>query len=107
MLCCVRAACGGASRGGLVEGQGCVYNVNTVEETNKKGREERETRAPSGSIHPQTNRPLLLRQPNNKGFTLGLCRGNAYHGFANYQKHLTMQNISDLNCSLLCFIYFG
>ena len=30
--------CGGASGGGLGEGQGCVYNVNTVKATDTKGR---------------------------------------------------------------------
>lgn len=65
-VCVCRCVCVGPAEGVLGEGQGCVYNVNTVKATDTNGR-GKERRAPSGAVYPlRTGLSLLLLQSENK-----------------------------------------
>ena len=56
------------------EGQGCVYNVNTVKATDMKGRGERESGAPPGPMYPlPTNSSPGLLQAENTRYNWAQC----------------------------------
>lgn len=66
-------------RQGVGEGQGCVYNVNTVMATDSKGRRGRERRAPSGPVYPLSNDgSSVLLQTENKRLNCTVYRWNKH-----------------------------